>query len=218
MKVRVSGLSPDTDYYFQTVTTSKSPVEQTLFPATAPMLHVITASAIAKSTVIGSQEIPFSNDLIVFDCDIAGALLIADVTGSDHPVTGFAGDGVTSPHAYVDLNNTFSFEENMPLKGGESVTLTKFKGTQGIESDDYYLPENDQLAQMKPPLDSPLCEGDFDSDGDVDGSDLAVFAADFGRTDCDSGPACEGDFEPDGDVDGSDLAVFAADFGRTDCP
>jgi hypothetical protein len=32
------------------------------------------------------------------------------------------------------------------------------------------------------------CEGDFDCDGDVDGSDLAVFAADFGRTDC--GP-CE---------------------------
>jgi len=28
------------------------------------------------------------------------------------------------------------------------------------------------------------CEGDFDLDGDVDGSDLAVFAADFGRTDC----------------------------------
>ena len=31
---------------------------------------------------------------------------------------------------------------------------------------------------------STLCEGDFDGDGDVDGSDLAVFAADFGRTDC----------------------------------
>lgn len=28
------------------------------------------------------------------------------------------------------------------------------------------------------------CEGDFDCDGDVDGSDLSVFAADFGRTDC----------------------------------
>jgi len=28
------------------------------------------------------------------------------------------------------------------------------------------------------------CEGDFDGDGDVDGSDLAVFAADFGRTNC----------------------------------
>jgi hypothetical protein len=62
------------------------------------------------------------------------------------------------------------------------------------------------------------CEGDFSGDGDVDGSDLAVFAADFGRTNCDSGPPCEGDFNNDNDVDGSDLAVFAADFGRTDCP
>jgi subtilisin family serine protease len=62
------------------------------------------------------------------------------------------------------------------------------------------------------------CEGDFDGDGDVDGSDLAVFAADFGRTDCANPPPCEGDFDDDGDVDGSDLAVFAADFGRTDCP
>jgi len=62
------------------------------------------------------------------------------------------------------------------------------------------------------------CEGDFDKDGDVDGSDLAVFAMDFGRTNCDINPECEGDFDHDNDVDGSDLAVFAADFGRTDCP
>ena len=61
----------------------------------------------------------------------------------------------------------------------------------------------------------PKCEGDFDIDGDVDGSDLALFAADFGRTNC-SGD-CEGDFDEDNDVDGSDLATFAADFGRTDC-
>ncbi len=32
------------------------------------------------------------------------------------------------------------------------------------------------------------CEGDFDHDGDVDGSDLSVFAKDFGRTNC---PACQ---------------------------
>ena len=43
----------------------------------------------------------------------------------------------------------------------------------------------------------PTCEGDFDEDGDVDGSDLAVFAADGGGT--------------------TTLAQFAADFGRTDC-
>jgi hypothetical protein len=62
------------------------------------------------------------------------------------------------------------------------------------------------------------CTGDFDNDKDVDGSDLATFAANFGRTDCGVPTTCQGDFDNDGDVDGSDLAVFAADFGRTDCP
>ncbi len=31
---------------------------------------------------------------------------------------------------------------------------------------------------------SNLCKGDFDNDGVIDGSDLADFAEDFGRTDC----------------------------------
>jgi len=65
-------------------------------------------------------------------------------------------------------------------------------------------------------LEVESCEGDFDNDKDVDGSDLTVFAADFGRTDCSSD--CEGDFDTDDDVDSNDLATFVADFGRTDCP
>jgi hypothetical protein len=64
-----------------------------------------------------------------------------------------------------------------------------------------------------PPIND--CSGDFNNDGDVDGSDLATFAEDFGRTDC--AGDCEGDFNGDNDVDGSDLATFATDFGRTDC-
>ena len=59
------------------------------------------------------------------------------------------------------------------------------------------------------------CEGDFDGDGDVDGSDLAVFSADFGRTDCSPDNPCKGNFDHDGDVDDSDLVVFAEDFGKT---
>ncbi|MGA1823816.1 MAG: LamG-like jellyroll fold domain-containing protein [bacterium] len=55
--------------------------------------------------------------------------------------------------------------------------------------------------------------GDFDADGDCDGSDLAVFAVDFGRTDCSGN--CEGDFDNNNNVDDSDLAVFAKDFGQT---
>ena len=44
----------------------------------------------------------------------------------------------------------------------------------------------------------PPCGGDFDKDGDVDGSDLAVFAAGGGGSIA--------------------LEEFAAEFGRTDCP
>jgi hypothetical protein len=62
------------------------------------------------------------------------------------------------------------------------------------------------------------CEGDFDEDGDVDVTDIAVIAADFGRTVCDNLPPCKGDLDNDGDCDGSDLASLAAEFGRTDCP
>jgi hypothetical protein len=62
------------------------------------------------------------------------------------------------------------------------------------------------------------CKGNFDGDNDVDDADLAVCAADFGRSDCGSDPPCVLIFGSDSDVDGADLAVFAKDFGRTDCP
>jgi hypothetical protein len=61
------------------------------------------------------------------------------------------------------------------------------------------------------------CDGDFDYDGYCDDSDLVVFAAEFGRTDCTTSRPCPGDFNADDDCDGSDLAVFAANFGRTNC-
>ena len=60
------------------------------------------------------------------------------------------------------------------------------------------------------------CEGDFDDSGDVNGSDLNVFAADFGRTGCITD--CKGAFDDDDDVDGSDLATFSEDTERADCP
>ena len=62
------------------------------------------------------------------------------------------------------------------------------------------------------------CKGDFNGNKEVDEDDLALFAADFGRTNCSPDNPCKGDFDHDGDVDGSDLAIFAGDFGRIDCP
>jgi hypothetical protein len=57
------------------------------------------------------------------------------------------------------------------------------------------------------------CDGDFYTDGDVDGADLAAFAGEFGCT-----GDCAGDFDDSGSVDETDLARFALSFGKTDCP
>jgi hypothetical protein len=64
----------------------------------------------------------------------------------------------------------------------------------------------------------PGCIADLDNDQDVDGSDLAVIADEFGITDCISGDPCDADIDNDGDVDDIDIFLFAEDFGRTDCP
>ncbi len=62
------------------------------------------------------------------------------------------------------------------------------------------------------------CEGDFDGDADVDGTDAAAFKSDFGRNSlvdrCSNVSPCAGDFECDGDVDGGDASIFKGDFGR----
>ena len=48
----------------------------------------------------------------------------------------------------------------------------------------HFLNLNDVISGESSMVSINLCEGDFDEDCDVDGADLAVFEADFGRTDC----------------------------------
>ena len=57
----------------------------------------------------------------------------------------------------------------------------------------------------------PLCEGNFDSDGDVDGSDLSVFIEAYVILDL------VADLDDDGYVDEIDLGIFADEFGHNDC-
>jgi len=115
-------------------------------------------------------------------------------------VTPFIQGLVSSKHDFAGFNFQFAVPTAIPMNG-------PFVAFNSLE---YPLAANLIIITC------PACQGDFDQDGDVDGSDLAVFATDFMRTDC-SGD-CEGNFDNNGDVDGSDPAVFAADFGRTDCP
>jgi hypothetical protein len=103
-----------------------------------------------------------------------------------------------------------SFQTNATL--GQSSPLMDASNPSHSASYDNY-PGFWYTVDATPPIND--CSGDFNNDGDVDGSDLATFAEDFGRTDC--AGDCKGDFDTDGDCDGTDLSVFAKDFGRTDC-
>ncbi|MCB2183356.1 MAG: S8 family serine peptidase [Desulfobulbaceae bacterium] len=62
-----------------------------------------------------------------------------------------------------------------------------------------------------------LCISDLDVDGDVDGSDVFVFAAETGRFDCSETTPCLADLTNDGAVDSSDLSLLLDDMGRSDC-
>ena len=78
--------------------------------------------------------------------------------------------------------------------------------------EDRYPPQGNGIG------DACDCEGDFDCDGDSDGSDAAEFKQYFGRsqftTPCTTGNQCKGDFDCDEDCDGTDAAKFKEDFGR----
>jgi hypothetical protein len=58
----------------------------------------------------------------------------------------------------------------------------------------------------------PKCEGDFENDQDVDGSNLAAFSDAYSTADV------LADLNSDGLVNDDDLAIFAEDLGRTNCP
>jgi hypothetical protein len=63
------------------------------------------------------------------------------------------------------------------------------------------------------------CEGNFNCDYDVDGTDLSIFKTNFGRSSlnnpCINENPCKGDFDCDGDCDGTDASIIKTDFGRS---
>ena len=157
MKVRVTGLEPDTTYYFMTITTSKSTEETTDYPDTA--MSVTTESETVRTYESGEDTLPFSNDPIIEACYLddgtnfaEGTLLLATVAGGSHPITAFVGDGVEPPFAIIDLNNVFSRDThvNFDLFQGLNLTLLNFRGSAGNSIVTHVVPQDQSLSEVKP--------------------------------------------------------------------
>jgi hypothetical protein len=91
------------------------------------------------------------------------------------------------------------------MNAGES-TLIRVTRYRTAEKDPYFL---------KVDFDSVYCRGDQNCDGDVDGSDVAKFAAAF-HTWCPTPGICPGDLDLSKFVDGEDLNRFTPNFGQAD--
>ena len=83
--------------------------------------------------------------------------------------------------------------------------------------------DGDEIAWGSDPTDDESvpnidCEGDFNFDGDVDASDLAVFADALGSSFGDVYFNIAADFNENDQVNTDDLSIFSDDYGRTDCP
>jgi hypothetical protein len=214
IKVTILELKPNTTYYFETVTTSSQGVH--VEPTSGDLPGVQTED---KSTIV--ENIYIAHRIVQSDGNTPadGALLLAEVEGANYPITGWVGEGLPSPFVLVNLDNVYgeSSHQNLELNGGEAITLTTVGGVLGTRKLVGVVPaETGVISTLQNPepcprisqdpdvyddalctlLPNAACTGDFDSDDDIDGYDIAAmaheplqqalpaFAAEFGTVGC----------------------------------
>jgi len=105
--------------------------------------------------------------------------------GEDHYYFEYSTDGGSTWNIYAsDLTRDYDwhiYEKELTSLPGAALHL-RWRLTSDYSGISWGLYIDDVRVEGTPlPI---ICEGDFDVNGNVDGSDLAIFAADFGRTDC----------------------------------
>lgn len=220
LQIRVSGLSANTGYCFQTLTISNSTGEITLAPSVP--VSVTTEKRISRLGVNGDDNVVFTNDLVrvppVYIPNPAdtdnGILVTLSVLGGKGkgPVTVPLGG---QPAGYLNLNNLFAAQtsENLNLTGGERALLTEFHGNPRCVIDRFFkvLPDREKTRTR----DLGLCfiEQDLDCNDVVDILDILRAVRWFGTK---AGDACywqRMDLNADAKVDILDVLNVAGSFG-----
>lgn len=149
VKILVTGLSPDTDYYIRIGMKSFASMETTLCPDAGVefclnILNLVPVKTAIKSSREDSTTELFVNDVLLYLNPQAntGEVLIMASENSMYPVSAIVGDGVPAPFVFVDLNNVYgsSSEESHRLTGfsqkifgnvGEAIIVQSYRGNQG---------------------------------------------------------------------------------------
>lgn len=134
LKVKVTGLKPDSVYYFQTITTSDN--SDYSYPINPPFIEVKTEK----------ESTPVRNDIIAMKVTIGdskpapGMLVVAKIVDiAAYPVTGWVGQGVAADWVLIDTNNFYGKDgKNLEVTGGEQIKLLLVGGSRGsVEMLDY---------------------------------------------------------------------------------
>jgi hypothetical protein len=157
MKVTVSGLTPETTYYYQIVTTSD---EGTLVePSSGPFPTGVKTevSSTTPNNDVLAHRILRSDGLT----PALGALLLVKVEGGDYPITGWVGDyDPGPPWAQVNLMNIYSatLHTSLELFGGEAITVESIGGLMGFRRLTATVPERTgEIQTLFPVPDDDQC-------------------------------------------------------------
>jgi Glucodextranase, domain B/Thrombospondin type 3 repeat/Bacterial TSP3 repeat len=165
LRARVSGLNPDTPYFFTLTTTPLSTSVPEIFPVSGPLMGLRTQTL---SSAISNEAIAVK----VLNTDgvtaATSTVLIAQVADSIYPVSKMVGDGIASDLAMLSLTNIYGNDFiNRELGGGQSLELTAIGGSQGRASSSQIVPVNNKQGELKIILPSGLVlQSIADSDGD----------------------------------------------------
>jgi hypothetical protein len=167
MKVKVTGLQPDTTYYFRTLTTSKEDGKLTISPPepTEPTRVQTELSSIVVYNDVLAHRI-FQRD---GKTAAEGALLLAEVDSGNYPITGWVKIQDFASWAFVNLDNIYSREShsNLDLAGGEGLTLTSIGGSLGFKLIRVAIPpETGTIQTLQPVPSEEQCTLSTDADDD----------------------------------------------------
>jgi len=231
LKVQVSGLAAAAPYCVQTVTTSKSTLEQPVAPAVPQ--NVTTQIQVTRTRTIAPSPdlLPFANDVIAHPLyapdqttAVTGGIVamgVLNLLGQSlsNIVASVVGDGGAAPMTLTDLNNLFDPVNlqtvNLLGSGSERLRLLEYRGLAGCKLERFRkVPTDLGLAEIKAPA-ACFNSADFDCTDRVNILDVLRVAGGFGSR---AGDFC---YNPDLDVIVSsnvnilDVLAVAGRFGLT---
>ncbi len=165
LRARVSGLSPNTPYFFRTLTTPKSGGPALSLPASGALYSVITENESFPVTANGlGVQVKDAGGIT----PLPGAVALIQVTGAHYPLSALAGDGHSGSLATVDLANLFNPGTGVTMStlGGESAVITVIGGTSGNASNIAVLNTNDGMGILQILAGDVVLQPYVDSDND----------------------------------------------------